>query len=161
MQRDVRLALLDEPFRGLDRGQRTRLLAEARAWWKHATLLVPAFADDTTVDFPVGCTYDFDVAATKYFLALAEGDVPLEFLFSGTVFYTDDGALRTARISWESEAGFRMPVAVWKEAVESCFPGTAWLRLRRDVFDRLAAYRTAKMLPTWEAVVDDLLEPGS
>lgn len=39
MQSHVRLALLDEPFRGLDRGQRTRLLTEARAWWKNATLL--------------------------------------------------------------------------------------------------------------------------
>ena len=50
------------------------------------------------------------------------------------------------------------PVAVWKEAVESCFPGSAWVRLRRDVFDGLAAYRTARMLPTWEAAVDELLE---
>jgi ATP-binding cassette subfamily B protein len=39
MQRNVRLALLDEPFRGLDRGQRERLLREARAWWRDATLL--------------------------------------------------------------------------------------------------------------------------
>jgi ABC-type transport system involved in cytochrome bd biosynthesis fused ATPase/permease subunit len=39
LQRDVRLALLDEPFRGLDRVQRRELLVEARAWWKHATLL--------------------------------------------------------------------------------------------------------------------------
>ncbi|HET8744963.1 MAG TPA: hypothetical protein VFM98_05135, partial [Ramlibacter sp.] len=39
LQRDVRLALLDEPFRGLDRGQRRALLAEARTWWRHATLL--------------------------------------------------------------------------------------------------------------------------
>ena len=39
LQRDVRLALLDEPFRGLDRGQRRELLVEARAWWKDATLL--------------------------------------------------------------------------------------------------------------------------
>jgi ABC-type transport system involved in cytochrome bd biosynthesis fused ATPase/permease subunit len=39
LQRDVRLALLDEPFRGLDRQQRHALLAEARGWWKGATLL--------------------------------------------------------------------------------------------------------------------------
>jgi ATP-binding cassette subfamily B protein len=39
LQQDVRLALLDEPFRGLDRGQRHALLGEARAWWKEATLL--------------------------------------------------------------------------------------------------------------------------
>jgi ABC-type transport system involved in cytochrome bd biosynthesis fused ATPase/permease subunit len=39
LQQDVRLALLDEPFRGLDRTQRHELLLQARAWWQHATLL--------------------------------------------------------------------------------------------------------------------------
>lgn len=39
LQDDVRLALLDEPFRGLDRGQRADLLAQARQGWRHATLL--------------------------------------------------------------------------------------------------------------------------
>jgi ABC-type bacteriocin/lantibiotic exporter with double-glycine peptidase domain len=39
MQTGVRLALLDEPFRGVDRTQRARLLAQARGWWKDATLL--------------------------------------------------------------------------------------------------------------------------
>jgi ATP-binding cassette subfamily B protein len=35
----ARLAVLDEPFRGLDREQRRTLLARARAHWKDATLL--------------------------------------------------------------------------------------------------------------------------
>jgi len=35
----VRLAVLDEPLRGLDRGQRHRLLATARERWRTATLL--------------------------------------------------------------------------------------------------------------------------
>jgi ATP-binding cassette subfamily B protein len=35
----VRLVLLDEPFRGLDRATRTRLLTEVRARWPDATLL--------------------------------------------------------------------------------------------------------------------------
>lgn len=39
MQQRVRLALLDEPFRGMDRGQRAALLAQARQWWKDVTLL--------------------------------------------------------------------------------------------------------------------------
>jgi ATP-binding cassette subfamily B protein len=39
MQTDVRLVLLDEPFRGLDRSQRTRLMRETRHWWRGATLL--------------------------------------------------------------------------------------------------------------------------
>lgn len=39
MQSPVRLALLDEPFRGLDRTQREELLAQMRQWWRSATLL--------------------------------------------------------------------------------------------------------------------------
>lgn len=35
----VRLVILDEPFRGLDRGQRSRLLARSRQLWQSATLL--------------------------------------------------------------------------------------------------------------------------
>jgi ATP-binding cassette subfamily B protein len=36
---DSRLVILDEPFRGLDRDQRRELLATARRYWRHATLL--------------------------------------------------------------------------------------------------------------------------
>jgi ATP-binding cassette subfamily B protein len=39
MQTDVRLALLDEPFRGLDRDQRHKLLQQMLLWWKGATVL--------------------------------------------------------------------------------------------------------------------------
>jgi ABC-type bacteriocin/lantibiotic exporter with double-glycine peptidase domain len=39
LQSGVRLALLDEPFRGLDRAQRRALLTQTRAWWCDATLL--------------------------------------------------------------------------------------------------------------------------
>jgi ATP-binding cassette subfamily B protein len=35
----VRLVILDEPFRGLDREQRRELLTRARRMWQHATLL--------------------------------------------------------------------------------------------------------------------------
>ena len=39
LRKGVRLALLDEPFRGLDREARKDLLRRARAHWKQATLL--------------------------------------------------------------------------------------------------------------------------
>jgi ATP-binding cassette subfamily B protein len=39
LRKGVRLALLDEPFRGLDRETREDLLRRARAHWKEATLL--------------------------------------------------------------------------------------------------------------------------
>ena len=35
----VRLVILDEPFRGLDRERRRELLARARQWWRGATVL--------------------------------------------------------------------------------------------------------------------------
>ena len=38
-RRDVRLVIMDEPFRGLDAGQRHRMLERARDFWHDATLL--------------------------------------------------------------------------------------------------------------------------
>ena len=126
--------------------------------WTHTTLVVPPFAGATDADLLVPCTYDLEVAAARYFDALRDGEVPLEFLFSGTVFYSAaDGRLQTARLSWELEAEYRLPVAVWRETMEHHFPGTAWLRLDRESHDRLAAYKSRRALPTWAAVVDELL----
>jgi len=39
MKQNVRLAILDEPFRGLDRTKRRALLAQARAHWRATTML--------------------------------------------------------------------------------------------------------------------------
>jgi ABC-type bacteriocin/lantibiotic exporter with double-glycine peptidase domain len=39
VRRHVRLAIMDEPFRGLDRRRRHDLLTQARAFWRDATLL--------------------------------------------------------------------------------------------------------------------------
>ncbi|MCB9871571.1 MAG: ATP-binding cassette domain-containing protein [Planctomycetes bacterium] len=51
MQSDVRLVLLDEPFRGLDRRRRRRLLRDARHWWQGATLLCVTHDIAETMDF--------------------------------------------------------------------------------------------------------------
>jgi ATP-binding cassette subfamily B protein len=37
---DVRLVVLDEPFRGLDHGQRRSLLARSQQWWPGATVIL-------------------------------------------------------------------------------------------------------------------------
>jgi hypothetical protein len=123
--------------------------------WTRATLIVPPFSSETVVHLDVPCSYDLEVAASRYLDALSDGDVPLEFLFSGSVFYTGEGgALQTTRLSWESEAAYALPVRVWKETMERHFRGTAWVRLSKESFDRLSAYKSRNALATW----DDALE---
>ncbi|MCG8403723.1 MAG: ATP-binding cassette domain-containing protein [Phycisphaerales bacterium] len=51
LRADARLAILDEPFRGLDRDRRRCLLKRARAWWKNATLFCVTHDIAETLDF--------------------------------------------------------------------------------------------------------------
>jgi hypothetical protein len=126
--------------------------------WTHASVVVPPFTGSTVVDLQVPCTYDFNVAATKYFYALEEGEIPLVFLFSGTVFYAaDDAPLQVAQISWDQEATFRLPVQVWRHMMDLYYPNSAWLAVHKDVFDRLYRYKIRRGLPTWEQTLDRLL----
>jgi Family of unknown function (DUF6084) len=118
--------------------------------WARTTLVVPPFERATTVDLHVPCSYDLEVAASRYLDALSDGVVPLEFLFSGSVFYEDEGRLQTTRLSWNSEASFDLPVAVWKETMERYFRGTAWVRLSKESFDRLSAYKSRNALASWD-----------
>jgi hypothetical protein len=127
--------------------------------WTHATAFVPRFVNSTVAEVPIVCSYDFEVAASKYFYALEDGEIPLIFLFSGTVFYkSGEGALQIAQIPWEKEAQYRLPVHVWKGMMEHYFPNSAWLRIRKDVFDRLYAYKAKAGFPTWEAALEELLQ---
>ena len=162
----IRIAATQRHYDAAEQEGLLELFGEPSRWketlrsllWTHTVLQVPPFSGSTVADMPVPCTYDLDVVAAKYFYALEDGEVPLEFLFSGTVFYAaEDGRLQVARISWEKEAEFRLPVRLWKEMMEHYFPNSAWLRLRRDAFDLLYDYKIRKGLPTWEAAVEALL----
>ena len=126
--------------------------------WTHATATVPAFSDSALTELPVPCTFDFNVAAAKYFHAIQEEDVPLCFQFSGTIFYARaDGALQIDQIGWDREARFRLPAKVWSEMMDHYYPNSAWLRLRRDAFERLYAYKRRNGLATWEEAIESLL----
>jgi hypothetical protein len=126
--------------------------------WARTTLLVGPFDDRTRVTLPLQLSYDFDVAANKYLHALRDGEIPLDLSFTGSVLYDVDGRVQAAPIAWDREATYRLPVNVWREAMDAVFPDAAWLRLRRDVFDRLNMYRAQGALPSWEAAVEALLE---
>jgi hypothetical protein len=162
----IRIAAAGRHYEVAEQERLMELFGEPSRWkdtlrsllWTHTVLQVPRFSGSIVVDMPVTCTYDLEVVAAKYFHALEDGEVPLEFLFSGTVFYAEDGGrLQTARISWEKEAEFQLPVRLWKEMMDQYFPNSAWIRLHRDAFDQLYDYKVRKGLPTWEAAVETLL----
>jgi len=151
----------DEQARLLD------LFGEPERWsrtlrsmlWTHVTMTLPQFAGSVVIDVPVPCTFDFNVAATKYFHGLADGDVPLSFLFSGTAFY-ESGQERTllvAPVPWDKEATFRLPARTWHELMDHYYPNGAWLRLRLDTFERLSEFKRRNGIPTWEEALERLL----
>jgi Family of unknown function (DUF6084) len=126
--------------------------------WTHAGVTVPPFAESTLVDLRVPCTFDFNVGATKYFSGLSEGEVPLTLLFSGTVFYAAEVGLQVARVPWEKETRYRLPVSVWQQMMDRYYPNVAWLCCRRDVFQRLYQYMQQHGIPSWEQALERLLD---
>jgi hypothetical protein len=127
--------------------------------WTNLNMVVPGFPSASAVaDLQVPCTFDFNVAATKYFEGLTDGDIPLNIMFSGTVFYAPlDSGLQVAPISWEQEARFKLSVKVWREMMDSYYPNSVWLNLRRDVFERLYRYKMQHGIPTWEQALEEVL----
>lgn len=127
--------------------------------WTHANVVVPGFDGATTiVDLQVPCTFDFNVAATKYFEGLTDGEIPLNMLFSGTVFYApQDSPLQVAPISWEQEARYKLPVKVWREMMDTYYPNSVWINLHRDSFELLYRYKIQHGIPTWEQALEHLL----
>jgi Family of unknown function (DUF6084) len=127
--------------------------------WSNSSIVVPSFKGDILANVPVPCTFDFNVAATKYFHGLQDGEAPICILFSGTVFYaTDQGLVHVAKISWDREVNYRLPVSVWKEMMDMYYPNAAWLCLQRDVFDQIYRYKVDRGIPTWEKAIEGLLE---
>ncbi|HEX3827962.1 MAG TPA: DUF6084 family protein [Sporichthyaceae bacterium] len=127
--------------------------------------MVPGFTDSCEFDLPVPCTYDLEIAATTYFHALEEGDIPLVLLFSGTVFTKGDSAISTgggsgfsvSPVSWRAEAPCLVPVVVWRQMMDRFFPNCGWVRLSRDTLHALGVFKNARAIPTWEQAITELL----
>ena len=125
----------------------------------HVTLPVRGFTGEHEIDMPVELSYDLEVAVGKYLHALRDGTVPLLLLFSGTVFHQTARGLQVEQIPWDREAQHDLPVAVWRAAIDTHFPGTGWVRLQRDTIDRLHEYKTRHGLATWDEAMTALLGP--
>ena len=125
--------------------------------WANLSLNVPGFTGSTLLEVQVPCTFDFNVAVTKYAYGLEAGEIPTSLMFSGTVFHQSRAGLQIAQIPWDRNASYHLPVFVWKEMMNLYYPNTAWLTLRRDVFERLCEYKSQHGIATWEQVMERML----
>lgn len=129
--------------------------------WLQTSVMVQGFTGAAQVTLPLECTYDFDVAAAKYLHALDDGHVPLQFLFSGTVFTTGKRGFAVQQVPWDREDRFEMPVSVWHDLIRQHYPNTGWIRLGQDTISALAAYRSARGLLSLDDAVTSLLAASS
>jgi hypothetical protein len=128
--------------------------------WVHANTTTGSFTRETETTLPVSCSYDLNLASTKYFYALDSGNVPLLFLFSGSVFYTTpEGRLQVERVSWNKECTCVLPVQTWKDLMEQHYPNSGWLYLQRETLDRLWEFKRRNGLATWEQAIEQMLAP--
>jgi hypothetical protein len=159
----VRIAATQRTYSDAEEEALRELFGSAEQWgrslqslhWTNLSLQVPAFSGSTLVDLLMTCTYDLEVTAAKYLSGLEGGEVPLEFLFGGTLFYGEP--LQARPIPWSAEASYRLPVSAWREMMDRFFPNSAWLRLDRRTFDRLHAYRARNSFLNWDDALESLL----
>jgi len=162
----IQIEPIKRKYSASEQEQLFELFGEPERWgrtvrsmlWVHTNATVAPFQGETLVDLPVPCTFDFNVAATKYFGGLEDGEVPLNLLFSGSVFLEDEAkGLQVEQISWDKEAYFRLPIRVWREMMDHYYPNTVWLCLRRDVFEQLSRYKMAQAIPTWDQALQSII----
>ncbi len=167
LQCQVRIEPIQRPYDATEHEPLSELFGTKERWsntlhsmlWAHTAIQIPGFATGTVASMLIPCSFDFNVAATKYFYGLDKGDIPLTLLFSGTVFYRDDdGRLQMDQIAWSKEASYRLPVCIWRDMMDAYYPDSAWLRINRASFDALARYKRSRGFISWEQAIDALLE---
>lgn len=141
------------------------LFGETQRWaetlrplqFTNVAIMVPRFTGSIEVDLPVLLSYDLEIGSTRYFAGLDGAEVPLLLLFSGTVFGMADGRLQAQQVPWSKEASYRMPISIWREAIDAHFPNSAWVKMTRQTLDELQQFKTRQALPTWDATLRALL----
>jgi hypothetical protein len=162
--------MIDPAKRGYDPETRARLaelFGPPASWapstsglaWARVSTAVPGFTGMTPFGIEVPCTYDLEVAATKYFYAVRDRSVPLSFHFNGNVFFRGRGdRLQVVPVPWSATAQYRMPVARWRAMIAEHYPGGGWIRVDDETLDALNDRRGERGLATFDACIAELLE---
>ena len=124
--------------------------------WMQCQTTVTGFTGSTEVDLTMPCTYDVDVAASRYLHSLGEGTVPLSLMFSGTAFVGEHG-FAVQQVPWDCTATYALPVRVWHDLMALFYPGSGWVRLDHDTVAALGDYRARHGLISWEETMRRLL----
>ena len=125
--------------------------------WMQANATVQGFTGETETDLALPCTYDLEVIGARYLHALDAGDVPLNLLFSGTIFTKGATGFEVEQVPWACEARWRLPVRVWRDMIDAFFPNSGYLRVSGDVLKELAAFRARHDLISWDETLRHLL----
>jgi hypothetical protein len=120
--------------------------------------MVPGFTKSIDIDLPIQLSYDLEIGSTRYFAGLEGGEIPLLLLFSGTVFGSASGRLAVQQVPWSKEAQYRLPLSIWREAIDAHFPDTAWIKMSLHTLDELLRFKNRQALPTWDATLSALLK---
>jgi Family of unknown function (DUF6084) len=143
-------------------GPRERWSTTQRTFlWQHSATMVQGFSGATQVDLPLECTYDFEVTASKYMHALRDGTIPLQFLFSGTIFTHGARGFAVQQVNWDREDRYDLPVTVWQAMIAQHYPETGWIRLSRETVRELAAYKSRRGLLGFDEAIASLLAMSS
>ena len=160
---------IDAQLRRYDEGERERLgelFGTKERWgetlrpfnWTHAATMLQGFRGSSETELAVPCTYDFDIAAAKYLHGLRDGEVPLSFLFSGTVISRGATGYAVTQIPWHKECTFPLPIETWRKTVDMYWPGGGWIRVRSDTLDALQAFKAKMGFTHWDGALGALVE---
>ena len=133
--------------------QLKELFGETERWskslhpllWANINVNVPAFTGSTVVDVPVPCTFDFNVAMTKYILRTRRWrDSHHAALQRDRFLRRPHRACRWRRFRGIVRPAIGCRFSVWKEMMDLYYPNTAWLcsaarRIREAVRIQVAA----------------------
>ena len=127
--------------------------------WAQVDVLVPSFTGETGFEILVPCTYDHEIAATKYFAGLREGNIPLQIHFNGTLFYRGaDRQLQMMMLPWDLSVRHDLPVETWREMIADHYPEGTWIRLQEETLDRLRRLKTTGGVATYDRVVSSMID---
>src|SRR3954451_22897306 len=123
----IQIEVARRRYTGEEQDQLRDLFDEPSRWgttlrpmtWANTSVNVPAFTSVTSYPIIIPCTFDLNIATAKNFHGICGGEVPLSFIFSGSVFFeAKAGPLQIEPISWNKEARFRFSVETWKSLMD-------------------------------------------